>query len=96
MIMYKQISTIAASLVLLNSTAQTRLMTERLDNLSKQLIFRIASQTKAITSVAAMMLWEEAQVYPTFSFGLVFTQEDLPASYWDLGPLYKNVIYSSF
>ncbi|MEH3113447.1 serine hydrolase domain-containing protein [Pedobacter terrae] len=28
--------------------------------------------------------------------GLVFTQEYLPASYWDLGTLYKNVIYSSF
>jgi len=99
--MYKQISTIAASLVLLNSTAQTRLMSERLDHLSNQLlekkeiagvnvliikdgntvynkalgyadlqskaplttnhIFRIASQTKAITSVAIMMLWEEGK-----------------------------------
>lgn len=28
--------------------------------------------------------------------GLVFTQEYLPASYWDLGTLYKNVVYSSF
>ncbi|WP_206531774.1 MULTISPECIES: serine hydrolase domain-containing protein [Sphingobacterium] len=27
--------------------------------------------------------------------GLVFTQEYLPASYWDLGTLYKNVVYSS-
>jgi Beta-lactamase class C and other penicillin binding proteins len=102
MMMYKQISTIAASLLLLNSAAQTKLMTERLDNLSKQLIekkevaginillikdgttvynkalgyadleskkllttdhiFRIASQTKAITSVAVMMLWEEGRL----------------------------------
>ncbi|GAB3800696.1 serine hydrolase domain-containing protein [Spirosoma humi] len=28
--------------------------------------------------------------------GLVFTQEYLPASYWDLGTLYKNVVYASF
>jgi CubicO group peptidase (beta-lactamase class C family) len=28
--------------------------------------------------------------------GLVFTQEYLPASYWDLGTLYKNVIYAAF
>jgi CubicO group peptidase (beta-lactamase class C family) len=27
--------------------------------------------------------------------GLIFTQEYLPASYWDLGTLYKNVIYSN-
>lgn len=27
--------------------------------------------------------------------GLVYTQEYLPASYWDLGTLYKNVIYSN-
>ncbi len=27
--------------------------------------------------------------------GLVFTQEYLPASYWDLGTLYKNVVYSN-
>ena len=30
------------------------------------------------------------------TIGLVFTQEYLPASYWDLGTLYKNVFYSSF
>ena len=30
------------------------------------------------------------------SIGLVFTQEYLPSSYWDLGTLYKNVIYSCF
>lgn len=27
--------------------------------------------------------------------GVIFTQEYMPASYWDLGTLYKNVIYSN-
>ncbi|RAJ06983.1 CubicO group peptidase (beta-lactamase class C family) [Chitinophaga skermanii] len=90
-----------ASLVLLNSSAQTNLLHDRVDNLSNRLIankevagvnvllikegkiiynkavgyadintkqplqtdhiFRIASQTKAITSIAVMMLWEEGK-----------------------------------
>ncbi|MBB6237302.1 CubicO group peptidase (beta-lactamase class C family) [Pedobacter sp. AK013] len=99
--MYKHIFTFIASLVILNSSAQTTLLKERLDNLSNRLIannevgginvllikdgkilynkafgyadvatkqplktnhiFRIASQTKAITSIAAMMLWEDGK-----------------------------------
>lgn len=37
--------------------------------------------------------WVDPQEYMV---GLIFTQEYLPASCWDLKTLYKNVIYSSF